>query len=417
MYYFQANAVRKYGNLNLESARRYVIHEIRSVKKAFGGGHWLIFPLRTEHIMLLTAQEQMGEAMREAEELENDLRESLGGSHPLRLHTATTLASLYTKQYRWEDAVGILQATRRALVQALGKDHMLAVRAVGLLAMMLMNQGKYEEADAEFGSLSKLAEMSETTREMYRREAGMHQCTLLEMEGNFHEAKAIRVTTVHTNGLSSEIPKLLKNTNQGWYAFRREDFTLAESLLAEVMKKANDLLKTDNPPEHSQLLNISMISKRNLALVIRCHHRYEAAESLQRELLIERDRHENQTSLETLNAMFDLAHTLQIQERWAEAEHFFTKVKIDRVQLFGQMHREDTLLCSQRLWKLLSWNIVHWLNATVKAPFSEEALTQMIAMSRTLGDFYEDSNAAEDEDNGEEEEGGHKPPERAIDML
>ncbi|RKK35570.1 hypothetical protein BFJ66_g10840 [Fusarium oxysporum f. sp. cepae] len=41
----------------------------------------------------------------------------------------------------------------------------------------------------------------------------------------------------------------------------------------------------------------------------------------------------------------------------------------------------------------------------------------MIAMGRTLGNFYEDSNAAEDEDNGEEEEGGYKPPERAIDML
>ncbi|KAM5367771.1 hypothetical protein ACJA88_011387 [Fusarium oxysporum] len=307
--------------------------------------------------MLLTAQEQMGEAMREAEELENDLRESLGGSHPLRLHTATTLASLYTKQYRWEDAVGILQATRRALVQALGKDHMLAVRAVGLLAMMLMNQGKYEEADAEFGSLSKLAEMSETTREMYRREAGMHQCTLLEMEGNFHEAKAIRVTTVHTNGLSSEIPKLLKNTNQGWYAFRREDFTLAESLLAEVMKKANDLLKTDNPPEHSQLLNISMISKRNLALTRESDQLGDP----------ERDVRSRSYSSDT-----------------------------------GKMGGGRTFL---------------YQSQDRSTPFSEEALTQMIAMSRTLGDFYEDSNAAEDEDNGEEEEGGHKPPERAIDML
>ncbi|KAF9763601.1 hypothetical protein IL306_003051 [Fusarium sp. DS 682] len=231
--YIDVNVFKRYGHEKLDSASLYLTKVIIGFKKAFGAVHWLVYPLRTELIQILSAQDKIDEAIQEATDLGNDMQEGLTASHPLHYDTKIALAVLYMEQYRWEPAVAILGETKRTVIEELGSDHFLILKASGLLAKALMEQGEYKEAGAEYDFISKLTESNHTFRDYYKRNTALNHCTLLEKQGKFHEAEELRHRVVDVQAWPSKSPKLMIEHNQAWYTFRRGEFSLAESCLTE----------------------------------------------------------------------------------------------------------------------------------------------------------------------------------------
>lgn len=345
----------RYGSENLHLAELHLLREIQDLEKHLGTDHWQLFELKFELIHILWAQNRREEAAIMAEAYRISMRETYGAEHVLPLRIALLLAVLYRELNRWDDAEKVLSEAKRVLFKNLNSNHHLCLQACEALASTYAERGKNTEADEEFRQIFKVIQEYLYPHHPLASKVAQLYAIFLERQGRVKDAGDIR--SQHNRGslMSPELKRLYEEHNAGRDAKLQGDLELAENMLSKVKRDAESFVETHDTPDNSEYMKIAKMATQNLALVIRDRKRFGQAEELQRELkkniedeIRELDRISELEQKSLDNAMFDLARTLQMQEKWAEAEKLQHAVRTSREKLLSRTH-ESTVGSSRHL--------------------------------------------------------------------
>ncbi|KAI1090753.1 hypothetical protein F5B19DRAFT_300026 [Rostrohypoxylon terebratum] len=339
---FLVNLSARYKGGGLDSASEHLDREVRNLERTLGTGHWLVFELKIELIHLITGQKKIDAAMVKSKELIASTQALYGPEHPLCVRAKLSLANLYQMENRWEEAELLLSQARTILFEHQGPRHQLAIQTSLSLASLYADRGKLVDAEKEFKQLLETLKGTLHISQPAMQSSVNIYAKFLERQGRSEEANDLHRKYMEDfdkeQNEEETVTKLMNEHNECWYAWRNGDSAKAMVVLPGVIRKA----------ETKEFKRVAMMARRHLALVYRDQNYFQEAEVQQRRLREDIAGKFGECDRDTLSVTYDLARTLQMQEKWDEAERLQLSVKRGRSRLLGRTH-EETILASQRL--------------------------------------------------------------------
>lgn len=313
---FGVNLHDRYGRRNFNSAEAHISREVQGLEQHLGRNHWLIFELRMELCMLLSEQDRHDESQKLLEEIGRSVTETYGSNHPFHVRVVLHLAELYRRQDLWEQAESLLEGAKSTLVEMLDSKHVLTIQVCLELSSIYADRGKIEKATKEFDALRPI--VSERLHAGHPV-AGLfteRYSNFLEKLGNTSEADALRSQHAKEGDIPSKFHVLIEEHNRGRSARLMGNLDAAESLLLTVKEDAEMLAEREEKPERKSFITrAALVTTQNLALVYRDQKHFEKAEELQRSLKEDFETKLGQLHPATLDVTYDLARTLEMQEK------------------------------------------------------------------------------------------------------
>ncbi|KAF8459296.1 hypothetical protein BDZ91DRAFT_665565 [Kalaharituber pfeilii] len=331
----------------LRQAEVYLEREIRDLDASLGPENPLGIEIKRRLVIIKCDLGKFEEAEAWAWKVKRIDEVAFGPGHPTTAGGLSLLAKLCRVQNKFRQAEKLALEAKEIFMNTVGLEETMALVLCNELVQIYIDCGKIREAEREARKLTETLKRLRHPTDTQLWEALQLHAVALESLGRWEEAQEVRKQVAQEDCERTDLEKhpidLWHEHDRGWYLMRQGEYKQAEIVLSNVLKQAKERLRPDDI--------IPRQTMRNLAIVYRHLDRFPEAEAMQVVLSQTVEELLGLEHEETLNVLFDLARTYQMQGKLTKAIELQLKVRAGREKVLGRWH-EATISSIRRLVEL-----------------------------------------------------------------